>query len=83
VSVWHLVSNIKRRTCVKGIQEASAEKYVWPLLVRDGIGDWVRVCNQKLNDLYFSPNNIIWVVQPMKMWGGAYAMHGGEEMCDG
>jgi hypothetical protein len=39
-------------------------------------GDWRRLHNERLNDLYFSPNTVRVIKNEM---GGACSRHGGEE----
>jgi hypothetical protein len=47
---------------------------------RDGVtGEWRRLHNEELYDLYSSPN-IIWVIKKKKM-GGACGTYGGHERC--
>jgi len=38
---------------------------------RNGVrGEWGKLCNEELNELYSSPN-IIWVIKPRRMrWAG-------------
>jgi hypothetical protein len=44
-------------------------------------GEWRRLHNEKLHDLYSSPN-IIRVIKPRGMrWGGACSTYGGETRC--
>jgi len=43
------------------------------------MGEWRKLHNENLNDLYYSPN-IIWVIKSRRMgWEGHVARMGGEE----
>jgi hypothetical protein len=44
-------------------------------------GEWSKLHNEELNDLYYSLN-IVWVIKLRKMrWVGHVAYMGGKEMC--
>ena len=46
-------------------------------------GEWRRLHNEELNDLYSSPN-IVWVIKSRRMrWAGHVARMGGERGCIG
>ena len=49
---------------------------------RDAVtGEWRKLHNEELNDLYFSPN-IVRVIKSRRMrWAGHIAHMGGEERC--
>jgi hypothetical protein len=52
-------------------------------MTKDGLhnGDWRRLHNEELHDLYASPN-IMWVSESRRMiWAGRVARMGGEERC--
>jgi hypothetical protein len=47
----------------------------------EATGDWRRLRNEELNELYLSPN-IIWVIKLRRMtWAGHVARMGGKERC--
>ena len=44
-------------------------------------GEWKKLHNEELHDLYSSPN-IIWVIKPRKIrWAGHIALMGEKERC--
>jgi len=44
----------------------------------DVTGEWGRLHNQELNDLYSSPN-IVWVIKSRRMRWAGHVVHKGEE----
>jgi len=44
-------------------------------------GEWRRLYNEKLNDLYSSPNTIQVIKSRRMRWAGHVACMGGEESC--
>jgi hypothetical protein len=66
-----LVAQIERGTLAEGVRRISGPKRV------EVTAEWRKLHNEKLNDLYCSPNN----VQIKNGMGGACSTYGEEERC--
>jgi len=80
--VWNLVADIEGGNEAESVWEYSVKENIWPR--RDEVtGEWRRLHNEELNDLYSSPN-IVRVIKSRRMrWAGHVARMGEERGCVG
>jgi hypothetical protein len=70
-SVWvrNLVSNIKEGTQTGGVREQDAEENIWT----EESGNWKKMHNEELHNLYCSPNIIRMIKSRRMRWAGLVA----------
>jgi len=75
---WSLILREKRRL---GLFENRVLRRISGPKRDEVTGEWRKLHNEELNDLYSSPN-IVWVIKSSKMkWAGHLAHIGGDERC--